>query len=312
MSIKINHSSWKKFVTCPYSYHLHFNERLRPTKTSSALVFGTAVDMAINALLTKSGDPFDTFKNNFEFAQMENVVFDYRDFQRSIFTAEQLVKIDGESNDYKAWASLRIKGRLLLEAYKIHILPEIEEIVESQVSLVDRPGTPDAIVKLKGHGLVVLDNKTSARAYNPDQIQWDTQLTSYAASKGLTKGAFAVMIKDIGTLVDRVCQKCKYNGSRVRHKTCPNKVEGKRCHGNWIETSRPVAQVQLIVDDITETAKNNMDASLADVTKLVESGCFYKNLSACGMIYGKPCVYSNYCWKGDKTGLRYSPPEEGR
>lgn len=50
MTKRLSHSAITRYQTCPRSYHYHYNERLRPTTTSGALIFGSAMDAALNTL----------------------------------------------------------------------------------------------------------------------------------------------------------------------------------------------------------------------------------------------------------------------
>lgn len=51
MSIKLSHSAKSKYLQCGHSYKLHYIDKLRPVSISSALIFGSAIDEAINCLL---------------------------------------------------------------------------------------------------------------------------------------------------------------------------------------------------------------------------------------------------------------------
>ncbi|MDX1373861.1 MAG: PD-(D/E)XK nuclease family protein, partial [Nitrososphaeraceae archaeon] len=58
MGIKLSHSAANKYQTCPAMYDLHYNERIRSHKIGSALLFGSALDEALNVLLaTKLDNP---------------------------------------------------------------------------------------------------------------------------------------------------------------------------------------------------------------------------------------------------------------
>lgn len=54
---KISHSQIQKFLQCSESYRLHYIENLRPIKTNSAFLWGSAVDSALNELLKTKMDP---------------------------------------------------------------------------------------------------------------------------------------------------------------------------------------------------------------------------------------------------------------
>ena len=58
MGIKLSHSAATKYKTCPQQYKLHYLDRIRPDKLGSALLFGSALDEALNVLLeTKLDNP---------------------------------------------------------------------------------------------------------------------------------------------------------------------------------------------------------------------------------------------------------------
>jgi PD-(D/E)XK nuclease superfamily len=51
MNVKLSHSSANRFQTCPQEWKFHYQERLRPTVQSAALLFGTAVDRGVMQIL---------------------------------------------------------------------------------------------------------------------------------------------------------------------------------------------------------------------------------------------------------------------
>lgn len=305
---KISYSAWKRYHICPKNFDYHYNERLRPEGTSSALVFGLAIDEALNELLLNKADPLPIFKKHFEFS--DDISFDERDLDVDLFTTEQWEKVARESFAYKAWASMRIKGRMLLQAYIEQIYPMITEVHSVQKDLTDRPGVLDAIVTLEGVGKVLIDHKTSARPYRSDAVLSDTQLALYAHSEGLTKAGFIVLVKQIEKNRVKICQKCGFNGSFTRHKTCPQTTNGERCRGTWTETTDPEANIQVIIDDIPEINKTLITDSMEQTEELIKAGQFPRNLGACGKIYGKPCIYIDKCWKNKDNGLVYVPKEK--
>jgi len=65
MSKKISYSAYKRYHTCPKSYYYHYVERLRTNCTSSNLLFGSAIDEALNEWLMKDADPNVVFYNAF-------------------------------------------------------------------------------------------------------------------------------------------------------------------------------------------------------------------------------------------------------
>lgn len=307
---KISHSAWEKYSTCPKMYDYHYNERLRPIDNSSALAFGVAMDQGLNTLLlTRDLDKaIIAFRDNFKFEELENVRFDNRDYDKTLLPESEI----GTNMEYNAWKSMRVKGRMLLEEYNRIILPQIEEVHSVQKELDNRSGVIDAIVTLRGHGRVVLDNKTSLRPYDPDAVANSTQLALYCKDQGITKAAFAVLIKTLNSKTVRLCSVCKFDGASSKHKTCPNDVNGKRCHGAWNERHEPEANVQLLVDDMPQVTQDLIAESICETERAIESKIYPRNLKSCGRIYGKPCPYFNKCWKNSNEGLEIKEKEDGK
>lgn len=295
-----------KYLTCPKMYDIHYNERLRPGGTSSALIFGTAMDEGLNELLLNGSleKAIEIFREAFDWVDLRDVTWDDRDRDPSIVANKGF-----ESPDHYAWACMRVKGRMLLEAYYKNIYPLIEEVESVQKELRGRPGFIDAVVHLRGYGRVLLDNKTAARPYQDNSITDSTQLHLYAHDQGIDKIAFAVLIKQIQKNTKRICTVCGFDGSFVRHKSCPQITNGDRCRGSWDESYAPEAKTQLLIADVQPTTKELVTSTITEVERAIEGGIYPRNLRACGKIYGKPCPYINYCWKKDKQGLEHKPEE---
>jgi hypothetical protein len=301
MSKGISHSAWEKYSTCPKIYDYHYNERLRSDANSSALAFGVAIDAGLNKLLlTKNLDEaIVAFRESFKFEDLGNVVFEAKDLDNVLLPREEL-----DTNHAKnAWKSMRIKGRMLIEEYDRVIMPMIEEVHSVQEELSCRSGIVDAIVTIRGHGRVVLDNKTSARPYDADAVANSTQLALYCADKKIDKGAFAVLVKTVDKRSVRTCSSCKFDGASSKHKTCPVINHGVRCHGEWIESHEPQVNVQLLVDKMPKVTSYLITESIRETERAIESKIYPRNLKSCGRIYGKPCPYFNKCWRGSNEGL---------
>lgn len=72
--MKLSYSAVQKYNRCPRSYDLHYNERIREEGTSSALLFGSAIDKALNALIEKSADPEQVFIDAFTNAEVNGII----------------------------------------------------------------------------------------------------------------------------------------------------------------------------------------------------------------------------------------------
>ena len=49
----ISHTGVEKYIKCPASFNLHYNEKIRPLRVGSALHFGIAIDEAVNVIMLK-------------------------------------------------------------------------------------------------------------------------------------------------------------------------------------------------------------------------------------------------------------------
>lgn len=308
----LSYSAWKKYHMCPRLYKLHYIDRLRKPGTSSPLIFGSAVDGAMNELYTKDKvDPVAVFRDNFKWEDCKEVEWDGKDFDPDLFTTEGLAKVEGKSWEYKCWASMRIKGRLLIDKHMEEIHPLITKVYSVQYSLKDRPGFLDLICEIKGiKGKVVLDFKTSARPYFKEQLTESTQLALYAHHVGVDNVGFAVFVKQIGKDRNKICQKCGFDGSGRSHKTCFKEVKGKRCNGVWDETVRLVPKLQLFVDKVDSVLGANVEKSIVETEKLIETGHFPCNYESCNWQFGRKCVYKKLCFEGSKEGLVHKPEEK--
>lgn len=302
---KISYSAYKKFIQCPQLYKYHYDERLRPTQVSADLVFGVAIDRALNALLLKTGDPVEVFQNEFEWKHLSSIVWDKKDLQFEMFTTEDLHYLSDHPDEYLIYACLRRKGRVMIEAYIEYVLPKIQEVRSVQKELDSRPGILDAILTIDDHGLVLADHKTSRMPYKEDAIEQDTQLALYSRDQNIQKVAYIVLNKTFK--FQKLCTKCGSDGTSGLHKTCANILSGERCHGEFKRAVDKSKIIQLIVQDSPKINADLIEESITIVEEHIKNKQYYRNLGACGNMYGKRCPYYNKCWKNDDTGLTVSP-----
>ncbi len=207
------------------------------------------------------------------------------------------------------WLSLKRKAHLMLDAYVRDIVPKFEEVKDYQckVELIAEEkgfvGYIDAIVKFKGENeYTVIDNKTSGSIYEADDLVYSQQLAIYCFTLGIKRAGYAVMLKNIKMNKERTCSQCNYR-AEGKHVTCNQKIQGKRCGGEWIETIAPEGQTQLLVDNISLDKQGMIVDNIGEVNDAIEANIFPQNLSACSNIYGQPCIYRSYCWEGKKDNL---------
>lgn len=361
MSNRLSNSSANTFMDCPTKWKFHYQDKLRGQTTSAALLFGSALDAAIGSLLTKPEiNPLEVFHKNWENAFINNkrvyipdselVVYAESDFDvelvqkhqweqvEKIFPAclenlsrvqtekkekgfDNLSKEDKKLYNLSNWFCLAEKAKYMIEAFKTYILPNIEQVLATQLQVDLDNGKGDSILgfadmvcKYKGYDKpIVLDLKTSTRQYDDDAVQTSPQLALYL--HGLSDkfdntdlAGFLVLHKTIKKNRSKVCSKCGFDGSGARHKTCSNMLppvddrnKEIRCNGEWIEKIKPEATYQVLINRIPENTQNMIVENYDIMNEAIKTGHFYKNLSSCIKPYGR-CVYYDLCYKGkDET-----------
>lgn len=211
------------------------------------------------------------------------------------------------------WLSLRSKGIIMIDSYNKKIMPKIKSVlaVQHKTSMTNEDGDEvvqylDLIVKWEDGRILLGDNKTSARPYEPDSAGKSPQLISYHHQSKeefkLDAVAFFVMSKNILKNKVKVCARCGFDGSGSRHKTCSDESSGKRCDGKWLEHISPECFIDVIINDVTSTAEDLVLSAFDDANEGIKAGRFHKNLGACKQGPIK-CQYYDLCWNGSKEDL---------
>lgn len=219
MGIEHSFSSLTTYSTCGQKYYLRYKKRYKSKHAPSALLFGGAVDKALNTLLeTKDLEQaYAEFDKQWSFQTIndvytavkysEHVVYAEADFDEDLLTAEQLPEVD----DYYAilnkkkeigwdaisveakqkfnsccWLVMQAKGKIMLKSYAEKILPRIKQVLAVQkknyVIGSDEEKIVqylDLIVEWEDGRRILFDNKTSAKEYMDDEASRSPQLISY-------------------------------------------------------------------------------------------------------------------------------------
>lgn len=330
----LSYSAYTDYVTCPKKYELKRIEKIVPTSTPSHLIFGSAVDKALNEVLLGKSDKaaLDAAQEELKRLVGENVVIEDVDYDGELITDHTrevlMVKLTErgwtgtdpnllmarllekrrfgevlETADHHLLAvgvffSFLEKIQLIIQGFRDYFLPQVESVVSVQREV--KRGILDFEVKLKGvDGVLIGDNKTASRDYAEDAVRTSVQLAGYGATKAL----YVVFNKTVKKNRVKTCSVCEQDGTGKRHKTCDAVYDGERCNGEWLETISPEIIPQILIDDISEHTRELVESSYQAVEDAVEKKVFPRNLSACGKQFGKPCDYINLCWHGDMRGL---------
>lgn len=212
------------------------------------------------------------------------------------------------------WLCMHKKGRLMLTKAIEWIDENIVELLGTQVR-VDLEnedsdsilGFADLVARVKGYEKpIILDFKTSARAYESNAVKTSPQLALYVFSLkhkyGDTNlGGFVVFQKNIRKNKEKICSICGYDGTGGRHKKCDNIVKGSRCNGEWNEKINPSVIVQVVIDEVDELFQNRVVENYNEVNKGIKADIFPRNWKSCVQYNGKViCPFYSYCHR-DQT-----------
>lgn len=122
MSVRVSHSSLNVYATCGQKYKLQYIDRLYPKQKSSALYFGSALDLSFNEVLNNFGKLLpeelynlalqqfnsswslqeDKYFGKTELKRNENILYSKKDFDVDLLTEENLEELYAEMSAYKA------------------------------------------------------------------------------------------------------------------------------------------------------------------------------------------------------------------
>lgn len=330
MDKPLSHSGYKKFLTCPRMYYEHYVLDNKSEIMSSALVFGSALDNALNHLLVNQ-----TLEG---LAQSKDIAAEYllnnkidvyfaADFDADLAGSyletdckaigfegdafdliSSLLSIQDDLSDKERTLvdsvlkySLRVKSEIILDSYYVKVLPMVASVESTQREVMtddgSKRGVIDTIIIMHDGRRVMFDNKTSSKPYNNDEVSKSTQLALYADFVNADYAGFIVMNKAISKNRTKVCSNCGHVGTGGKFKTCNAIVSDKRCDSEWNETINPSSYIQIIIDKIPVINKNLIVEAMDDVIKCVDNGVFPRNLNACHSQYGQKCVYFKKCWE---------------
>lgn len=133
-------------------------------------------------------------------------VFDFMDECFEIVKSGQLTGGDLAVFNLVGWLSLYRKGLILLDAYRVEIMPQIKEVFEIQKHILLPDGTGviyqgfidyTASWNFDPENIRVCDDKTSSKAYPLDSVEKSTQLASYCEHEATNLGTYTVVEKGL-------------------------------------------------------------------------------------------------------------------
>lgn len=304
MSNKLSFSSVNTYDTCSMKYNYHYILKYRPKTTSSALVFGSAFDKAINALF-EGKDAEEEFIKEFssftlngvveDTATSINITFSQKDFDKVLCQGiaeeyepllnkkrEKIISKDEMARlNFIYFSCMKEKGLMMLTAYKEQILPRIKKPLAYQKEIkIDNDkgdtiiGYVDLVAVWEDGSTVIFDLKTAGEAYPADAVIKSTQLSLYCYALenfyNTRRCGFIVFNKNIKKMKD-----------------------GKKC--------KPYIDVQVLIDEmpLSKEEETVMKFELTNVN--IKNKVFDKNPDSC-YNFGR-CQFYNLCHKDDDSDV---------
>ena len=302
MKTKLSNSAVNKYNECSLCYKLHYIDGIRPVKTSSALVFGSALDSGLNELLITKN--VEKAHNKFQeqwygYMNDENITY-----FKSDVDDELLIHYGKDAlYDHNAWNCLRIKGEMFIEAYHKEVLPKIKKVIVVQEPIAIKNdsgdeiiGFLDLIVEWEDGKVYLMDNKSSKGKYENNSAKEGQQLPLYHyAVKDQYKLAgigYIVLIKTINKNKIRVCNQCGYVNPGS-HRKCNGLVQGSRCNGEITVIINPTVDIQYVFNTCYESDENRVLELFDTVNNAISNNQFAEEHVQARGKYGY-CPYRDY------------------
>lgn len=218
--------------------------------------------------------------------------------------------------NYASWLSLYRKGRLMVEAFHRDIKPKIKSVLGTQIEIKLTnnkgdviTGKPDLIAEWVGYDKpIIIDFKTSSKAYEADSVKLSQQLTTYMHEVSerfldTRTAGYVVFNKRINKVKHQTCKSCGWFeiGSKARSCTVVTSSK-KRCNGEWSIQLELKCNTQIIIDEIPVGTEDIVLQDYDTVNEQIKNEEFDCNTDSCHGIYGK-CGFFDLCHGNSMVGL---------
>lgn len=313
-NLKLSNTAIDTYATCPYKYKLHYIEKIRPTTTGSALVFGRAVDEALNALLLTKKKALT--KEEEELANKNPVdIFDEYFQQTEINSTKVITKFSDKIEYYKSDCDLSILEDEDLEELDLS-MEEAEEIFEEYDMLTKaKRNVPTELVQsfanicwfsLKRKGRMLIE------AYEKEILPEIVEVHSIQEKVNLPNGHGDYLIGFIDFIAT-----FKDGKKRI----VDNKTSGQAYKKDSVETSQqlsiyseyleirncayavvvkklrkrePRVRTQILFGKISEDLLEETFDKVGELEYNIKKGNFPKKMDSC-FHFGRKCPYYKYC-----------------
>lgn len=275
---KISHTKLELYEQCGLKYRFRYIDNLKADVTSTPLLFGSALDYALNYVLESIRDKkdwsTDVAKEKFiekmsEWSGQNKLEFFKNEAPEEL--ADSL-KPNNPEHQELVWDNITKRGLACIDVYVKEVLPQFAEIVSVQTNVEIKNdqgdtlvGVVDFIAKMHDGRVVLFDNKSASAKYPKNRVIQSQQLSLYLESYPEIKYAgYVVMIKN------------------------PEKEKG--------------LTYQILIDEIPEETKQKSFDKVVSTLDNIKAEKFEKNEKSC-WAFGRKCDYWALCKNNDSSGL---------
>lgn len=319
MSKTLSHSGKLKYLTCGDLYKKHYIEGYRPRVISSALLYGSAIDKALEDLHNTGLVPHDTLIDQFDnMLNRTDIRFFKIDCNGDTELEARLKRFDSDPEGEKMITNnliveaLRWKALIHIDQYIADILPRIRKVhsLQGEIEHVRDNYTINGKLDIDivwDDGLrYTADFKTSSAPYKDDSVETSQQLAIYDSAHGKNgRGMYIVFLKKVS--FHNICRQCKTKSLNNRAKSCQQIVDAKgggirRCKGDFFKVPF-VPPIQIVTGKISDSFITEVVHSFDSAAEGIRKGVFVKNLNACENQYGRRCDMYELCKNNDSKDV---------
>lgn len=268
--MRISHSKVELYSQCSMKYKFKYIDKLEPDKTFTPLLFGSAIDKALNYILTR------TKRKHVVYRDTATLIF--QKYLCKWYGQNELVFFKNEmphenATQEEVWNHLFKVGVNMIDTYISAILPTFAEIISVQTrkEIPNEEGDilvliTDFTAKLHDGRIVTFDNKTTTdlKTYGPSSVAKSQQLAIYTEFEESKLAGYIALSKKL------------------------NKEGGI----DW------VCRIDTVPEEQSAIAFEKVDQALRGI-KREEFSC---NPKAC-YSFGRKCDYYKLCNYNDDSGL---------
>jgi PD-(D/E)XK nuclease superfamily len=277
--MNISHSKVELYSTCPYKYKLMYIDKWSTNKTYSSLLFGSAIDKALNYILLRvkhNHKPDKTTSKMLFWREMnlwlgQNELVYFKNEAPEMSGNMLFEELDDQQKEAAVFSNLLKIGEEMIDTYIQDILPQLGTILSVQTKRFIPNEAGDNLIlvtdfraRLPDGREVTFDNKTCSdlKRYGPSSVKKSQQLSIYT----------------------------EYEPSRLAGYIALSKrpEDGKKY----------VIRIDEIEEEMVSEAFDKVDGALNAIKRQE----FPKNEKSCWS-FGRKCEMWDLCKKGKTDGL---------